>query len=63
MTAWRTAVALHKKCQEYKAKLKLSGIRPEVFEVFKITKLNKLFDIEKGEATARKAFSKRGLFG
>jgi anti-anti-sigma factor len=56
-------VALKKKCDEYRAKLKLSSVAPEIFEVFKITKLNKVFDIQADEATARKSFSKRGFFG
>ncbi len=56
-------VQIHKKCKEYKVKLKLSGISPEIYEVFKITRLHKLFDIESDEASARKAFLKRGLFG
>lgn len=56
-------VMIHKKCKEFKIKLKLSGIDPEIRNVFKMTKLDKLFDIEKDEEAARKAFSKRGLFG
>jgi anti-anti-sigma factor len=56
-------VALQKKCQEYRAKLKLSSVAPEILEVFKITKLNKVFDIQPDEATARKSFTKRGFFG
>jgi anti-anti-sigma factor len=56
-------VQIHKKCKEYKVKLKLCGISSDILEVFKITKLHKLFDIETDEASARKAFSKRGLFG
>ena len=56
-------VALQKKCVEYRAKLKLCGITPEIMEVFKITKLNKVFDIQSDEATARKSFNKRGFFG
>src|SRR6056297_2225699 len=38
-------VKIHKKCKEYKAKLKLAGVSPDIMEVFKITKLNKLFDM------------------
>ena len=38
------------------AELKLSNIRPEIYEVFAITKLNKLFDIEEDEADALAAF-------
>jgi anti-sigma B factor antagonist len=56
-------VALQKKCVEYRAKLKLCGISPEIMEVFKITKLNKVFDIQSDEAAARKSFNKRGFFG
>lgn len=55
-------VALHKKTKEYKVKMKLSGIKPEIYEVFKISRLNKLFDIAKDEAAARKAHQKTGLF-
>jgi len=51
-----------KKSKQYNAKVKLSGISPQIYEVFKITKLHKVFDIEKDEATARKAFQKSGLF-
>jgi anti-sigma B factor antagonist len=56
-------VTINKKCQEFKVKLKLSSIDPEIHKVFKITKLDKLFDIEPDEAAARKAFAKRGIFG
>lgn len=56
-------VMIHKKCKEYKAQLKLSGISPDIREVFKISRLDKLFSMEKDEAAARKAFLKRGLFG
>jgi anti-anti-sigma factor len=55
-------VQFQKKSKEYSAKVKLSGISPQIYEVFKITKLHKVFDIEKDEAAARKAFQKTGLF-
>lgn len=55
-------VQLNKKAKEYKVKLKLCSIRPEIYEVFKITKLHKIFDIAKDEAAARKAHEKTGLF-
>jgi len=55
-------VQFHKKAIGYKAKLKLCGIVPEIYEVFKITKLHKVLDIEKDEAAARKAHQKKGLF-
>lgn len=56
-------VLINKKCKEFKVKLKLSGIIPDILQVFKITKLDKVFDIEPNEAAARKAFLKRGIFG
>ncbi len=56
-------VQVHKKAGEYKVKLKLCSIDPEIRQVFKITKLDKLFDIESDEASARAAFMKRGWFG
>ena len=37
--------------------LKVLWSRPEIFEVFQITKLNKVFDIRKDEAEAMTAFS------
>ncbi len=55
-------VQLNKKATIYKAKLKLCGISPQIYEVFKITKLHKVFDIEKDEPTARKSFNKWGIF-
>jgi anti-sigma B factor antagonist len=47
-----------KKCKEYKIMLKLSNISPEEFEVFKITGMNKLFDIHDDAAQAMDAFKK-----
>ena len=55
-------VQIHRKCKEFKVKLKLAGINREIMNVFKITKLDKLFDIEKDEVAARKAFRSKGLF-
>jgi len=56
-------VQVHKKAVEFNAKLKLCNIDPQIRQVFKITRLDKLFDIEADEATARAAFMKRGWFG
>jgi anti-sigma B factor antagonist len=56
-------VAFQKKCEEFRAKLKLCSVSPDILEVFKITKLNKVFDIQADEAAARKSFNKRGFFG
>jgi anti-sigma B factor antagonist len=38
-------ITLNKKVKEKKGMLKLSDIKPQIFEVFKITRLNKMFDI------------------
>ena len=56
-------VQVHKKSIEFKVKLKLCSINSEIRQVFKITRLDKLFDIESDEAAARAAFMKRGWFG
>lgn len=49
-------ITLDKKVKARSGKLKLSNIRPEIYEVFAITKLNKLFDIKNDEADALAAF-------
>lgn len=49
-------ITLDKKVKARSGKLKLSNIRPEIYEVFAITKLNKLFDIKDDEADALASF-------
>lgn len=49
-------ITLDKKMKAHGGKLKLSNIRPEIYEVFAITRLNRLFDIRKDEAEALAAF-------
>jgi anti-sigma B factor antagonist len=49
-------ITLDKKMKAHGGILKLSNIRPEIYEVFTITKLNRLFDIRKDEADALAAF-------
>ena len=49
-------ITLDKRIKSHSGRLKLSNIRPEIYEVFAITKLNKLFDIKDDEADARAAF-------
>jgi anti-anti-sigma factor len=56
-------IQVNKKAGEFKVKLKLCSIDPEIRQVFKITKLDKVFDIEADEAAARAAFMKKGWFG
>jgi anti-sigma B factor antagonist len=49
-------ITLDKKTKAAGAKLKLSNIRPEIYEVFVLTHLYKLFDIKDDEADALAAF-------
>jgi anti-sigma B factor antagonist len=49
-------ITLDKRVKAHGGVLKLSNIRPEIYEVFAITKLNRLFDIKEDEADALAAF-------
>jgi anti-sigma B factor antagonist len=49
-------ITLDKKVKAHAGKLKLCNIRREIYEVFAITKLNRLFDIKSDEAEALGAF-------
>jgi anti-sigma B factor antagonist len=50
-------ITLDRKVKSHKGRMKMSNIRPEILEVFQITKLNKIFDIRKDEAEALSAFA------
>ena len=56
-------VLLHKKCKDAEVKLKVCNISDNVMEVFKITRLHKVFDIQKDREKAVKSFDKKGWFG
>jgi anti-sigma B factor antagonist len=56
-------VMLNKACKAQGIALKFCEVSPNVMEVFKITKLNKLFDIQDGEEKAIASFDKKGWFG
>jgi len=49
-------ITLNKKIREEDGQLKLCGIKPQIYEVFKITKLNKLFDIYDDDEKALNRF-------
>ena len=49
-------ITLDRKRIAHNGLLKLSNIRPEIYEVFAITKLNKVFDIYPDESDALAAF-------
>jgi anti-anti-sigma factor len=56
-------VMLNKSCKTQGVSLKFCDLSTNVMEVFKITKLNKLFDIHKSEDKAIESFEKKGWFG
>ena len=49
-------ITLDRKVKDNGGTLKLSNIRPEIYEVFAITKLNKHFEIKEEEADALATF-------
>ena len=49
-------IGLQRRVMQKKGQIKLSGIRPEIMEVFRITKLDTVFDIYKDAAAAVEAF-------
>ncbi|MCG8408398.1 MAG: STAS domain-containing protein [Phycisphaerales bacterium] len=49
-------ITLKKKVEEKSGKLKLSDINPQIYEVFKITRLNKVFDIHASIDKAKSSF-------
>lgn len=49
-------ITMDKKSKAAKAKLRLCSIRPEIYEVFAITKLNKLFSIFDDQEKALEGF-------
>jgi anti-sigma B factor antagonist len=57
-------VAIHKKVQEGKGQLKLACIKPAIKEVFKITKLDKVFDIHDTHQGCMESFRQKkfGVF-
>ncbi len=55
-------VTLNKACKNNSVALKFCEVSPNVMEVFKITKLTKLFDIQEGEEKALASFGKKGWF-
>lgn len=49
-------ITLDRKVKAAKGRMKMSDVRPEIMEVFEITKLNRVFDIRTAEAEALAAF-------
>ncbi|MBU4272306.1 MAG: type I polyketide synthase [Planctomycetes bacterium] len=53
-------IRVSKRCKEYKVSLKLCGIAPEIHQVFKITGMDKIFDIHADAASAIAAMKGAG---
>ncbi len=49
-------ITMDKKVKAAKGKLRLCCIRPEIYEVFEITRLNKIFDIKTNQEQALEGF-------
>lgn len=49
-------ITMDKKAKAAKSKLRLCGIRPEIYEVFAITRLDKIFDIKPTQVEALEGF-------
>lgn len=56
-------IALNKKIIAEKGRMAFCGINPDIMQVFKITRLDKLIPIRDEEDDAVKAVAKPGLFG
>lgn len=53
-----TLITLNKRVQEQGGSLKLSNINRQIFQVFRITRLNRVFDIHDTREQALEAFGK-----
>jgi anti-anti-sigma factor len=53
-------IRVSKKCKEYDATLKLCNISPDIRQVFKITSMDKILDIQEDAAQAMESFRKSG---
>ena len=49
-------ITMDKKVKAAKGKLRLCAVRPDIYEVFAITKLNKLFDMHEDQEKALEGF-------
>ena len=49
-------ITMNKKVKGARGQLKLCNIKPEIFEVFEITNLNKVFQIYENQQTALEAY-------
>lgn len=52
-----TLITIHNRLKEEGGQLRLSDIDPQIYEVFEITRLHKLFDIHDTSESAMESFS------
>jgi len=52
-----TFVTIDRACRENNGKMTLFGLRPEILEILKVTRLHKLFTLARSEEGALKALS------
>ncbi|MEM8835338.1 MAG: STAS domain-containing protein [Planctomycetota bacterium] len=52
-----TLITIHNKVKAKSGQLRLSDIDPQIYEVFQITKLNKLFEIHETSEAAASSFT------
>ena len=55
-------ISFGKKCREQNVALRITDITENVEEVFKLMRLEKVFDIDPDEETALEKFNKKGWF-
>jgi anti-anti-sigma factor len=56
-------ILLNKKCKADAINVKMCNISPNVMEVFKLMRLNKILDLQGDEEKALASFEKKGWFG
>ena len=49
-------VKLHRKVQDAKGRIKLCGLRPVIMDAFKVSRFDRIFEIQPDEVTALKKF-------
>jgi anti-sigma B factor antagonist len=54
-------IGLHKRLKELRGELRVCSVRDSIMEVFRITKLDKVFDIQRTEEEGLARFKVRGF--
>lgn len=56
-------IAVYKKMKAEKGEIKLCGLNPVIREVFKVTQVDKMIEVQKDTGSALKSFQKKRWFG